>query len=113
MLLRLPVTGRGWPRQLPRVPRGARVTVTVGLASLLPAPTEAARRGYLVVGAASESRPIGSVVDVLVPGALREAEPGWWQELLGRALRAFDLRLGPVQQVLGAELALHARALDR
>lgn len=113
VLLRLPVVDRGWPSQLPAPPRGTRVTVTVGQAELLPDPADASDRGYLVVGAASDARPIGAVVDVLVPRALQEDAPAWWQDLLARAHRAFDLRLGPVQQVLGAELALHARALER
>lgn len=113
VLLRLPATGPGWPASLPAVPRDSVVTVTVGRPGLLPDEPQAAARGYRVVGAASATRPIGDVVDLLVPLALQDAAPGWWAELLSRASRAFDLRHGPVQQVLGAELAMHARALGR
>jgi hypothetical protein len=111
VLLRLAVTGASWPETLPSVPVGSRVTVTVGRAELLPDRLAAATRGYLVVGAASDTRPLGDVVDLLVLPELQQAAPRWWSELLGRAHRAFDLRHGPVQRVLGAELALHARAL--
>jgi hypothetical protein len=113
MLLRLPAAGPAWPQSLPAVPRGGVVTVTVGRPDLLPDEPSAAACGYRVVGAASDARPIGDVVDLLVPRALREDAPEWWAELLARASRAFDLRHGPVQRVLGAELALHARALER
>lgn len=113
VLLRLPVRDRSWPRQLPAVPDGGRVTVTLGRSELLPDPSAASQRGYLVVGAASDARPIGDVVDLLVVPKLQEAAPAWWAELLGRSHRAFDLRHGPVQRVLGSELAMHARALAR
>ncbi len=113
VLLRLPVAGPSWPEALPAVPLGGRVTVTVGRADLLPDGHAAADRGYLVVGAASDSRPLGDVIDLLVLPELQQGAPAWWHELLGRATRAFDLRHGPVQQVLGAELAMHAAALAR
>lgn len=113
VLLRLPASGPGWPDLLPVVPAGHVVTVTVGRPGLLPDEAHATARGYRVVGAASEARPIGDVVDLLVPRALREAAPGWWAPVLADASRAFDLSLGPVLTVLGAELALHAQALRR
>lgn len=114
VLLRLPVDGRDWPSTLPVVPEGGQVTVTVGHPDLVPAdPAPARTRGYHVVGAASESRPLGSVADLLITAELREAAPGWWDTLLRRASRVFDLRLGPVQHVLSAELALHVDALPR
>ena len=113
VLLRLPATDQGWPLALPPVPAGLEVTVTVGHPDLLPTDIEDARaRGYRIVGAASDQRPIGSKVDVLVTGAQRAAAPAWWTELLARSERAFDLRLGPVQLVLRSELDLHARALS-
>jgi hypothetical protein len=113
ILLRLPVDGAGWAMDLPPVPDGTEVTVTLGHPDLLPLDTTPARaRGYRIVGAASEQRPLGSVVDLLVSGELRQAAPVWWDMMLRRAVRAFDLRLGPVQQVLDAELAVHAAALE-
>jgi hypothetical protein len=113
VLLRLPVEGRDWPTTLPAVPEGGQVTVTLGHPELVPAdPGPARARGYHVVGAASEHRPLGSVADLLITADLRDAAPAWWEALLGRASRVFDLRLGPVQQVLSAELALHVDALE-
>lgn len=113
VLLRLPVAGTAWASTLPEVPDGAEVTVTVGHPDLVPGdPGPARQRGYHVVGTASEHRPLGSVVDLLVTAELRETAPGWWDALLRRAVRVFDLRLGPVQHVLSAELALHAQALE-
>jgi len=113
ILLRLQVDGPDWTMELPSVPDGAEVTVTLGHPDLLPVDTRPARdRGYRIVGAASEQRPLGSVADLLVSGELRQAAPAWWDAVLRRATRAFDLRLGPVQQVLDAELALHAAALE-
>jgi hypothetical protein len=113
ILLRLPADGPGWALALPPVPDGNEITVTLGHPDLLPADTGPAQaRGYRIVGAASEQRPLGSVADLLVPGELRQIAPEWWDAVLRRASRAFDLRLGPVQQVLDAELALHAAALE-
>ncbi|MEX2550014.1 MAG: hypothetical protein WD638_07295 [Nitriliruptoraceae bacterium] len=113
VLLRLPAEDRTWAETLPRVPGGVTVTVTLGHPDLVPAdPTRLWAAGYQVVGVASEERPIGAVVDVLVPAELRASEPDWWQHMLSLARRAFDLRLGPVLSVLEAELAMHRRALE-
>lgn len=112
VLVRVAVEGTAWPSTLPAVPHDAQVTVTVGHPDLVPDdPADARRRGYHVVGAASELRPLGSVADLLITAELREEDPDWWHALLARAARVFDLRLGPVQQVLAAELSLHADAL--
>ena len=112
VLVRVPVEGTDWPSTLPEVPHGAQVTVTLGHPDLVPTdPAAARRRGYHVVGIASELRPLGAVADLLITAQLREDAPGWWNGLLERAARVFDLRLGPVQQVLSAELSLHADAL--
>lgn len=112
VLVRLPAHGRGWVDTLPPVPDGTSLTVTVGHPDLLPVADDAlARAGYRVVGVASEHRPIGLAVDVLVPASVRASEPQWWLDVLARADRVFDLRMGPVQHVLAAELAMHARAL--
>ncbi len=113
VLLRLPAEDPAWAESLPPVPGGASVTVTLGHPDLVPEdPTGLWAAGYRVVGVASEERPIGAVVDLLVPAELRAAAPEWWQQVLARARRAFDLRLGPVLSVLDAELAMHRRALD-
>jgi hypothetical protein len=111
VLVRLPAPDRSWPRSLPAAPDGWLLTVTLGHPRLVPVDADRLdAAGYRIVGTASEHRPIGLVVDVLVPAALRTAEPDWWGLVLARAERVFDLRLGPVQQVLAAELELHRQA---
>ncbi len=110
VIVRLRATGRGWFRTLPPVPGGRILTVTVGRAELLPVPTEELLdRGYRLVGVAVEHRPIGPTVDVLVPPELREEEPAWWAGFAPLAERVFDLRMGPVRQVLAAEIDVHLR----
>jgi hypothetical protein len=112
LLVRLAATDRGWARTLPRVPDGRTLTVTVGLAELAPVPADdLVASGYRIVGVAADHRPLGRLVDVCVPPDLREAHPGWWNDLAARADRIFDPRLGPVARVLAAELALHREAV--
>jgi hypothetical protein len=111
VLVRLPALDRGWPSELPAVPAGWTLTATLGHPRLLPVDADRlVDGGFRIVGAAAEHRPIGLVVDVLVPRALRETEPAWWDDVRARAERIFDLRLGPVRFVLAAELELHLRA---
>ncbi|MFA9445526.1 hypothetical protein [Egicoccus sp. AB-alg6-2] len=102
---------RSWPGRLPRVPGGTVLTVTVGHPELLPvAVDDLVRGGYRIAGVATERRPVGRNVDVMVPAGLRLEQPEWWQELALGAERIFDLRLGPVLRVLAAEIDLHLRA---
>ena len=70
-------------------------------------PAQLRRGGYRVVGVVGAPAADPGWVDLLVRAALVEAHPGWWQQLVAVTDRAFDLRHGPVQQVLGAEIALH------
>lgn len=108
MLVRLAAPDRGWVQRLPAVPDEPVLTVSVGHEGLLPVPADELRaRGYRVVGT---SATLGSHVDVLVPLALGTAHPSWWQALVTRAERVFDLRLGPVRVVLAAEIELHGAA---
>lgn len=112
VLVRLPAQNRSWARSLPSVPPGVNLTVTVGHPKLLPVDEhQLAEAGYRIVGVASDHRPIGKIVDVLLPDALLHDHPQWCIELRNRAERVFNLRLGPVQRVLAAELAMHQRAL--
>ena len=109
VIVRLRATDRGWIRDLPPVPGGQVLTVTVGRAELLPVPVnDLVSRGYRLVGVAAEHRPIGPTVDVLVPANLRD-DPVWWPRLRPLAERVFDLRMGPVRQLLAAEIDLHVR----
>ncbi len=122
VLVRVPASDRSWVRGLPAVPGGHVLTVTVSHPALLPVPVDAlVAGGYRIAGvperAGAEhttggSSDVGgrSTVDVLVPVEVQERYPAWWRDLLGRADRAFDLRLGPVVRVLAAELALHLRS---
>lgn len=112
VLVRVTALDRTWPRRLPAVPGGLVLTVTVGHPDLLPvAVDDLVSGGYRIAGVASERRPVGRSVDVLVPAELRTAHPEWWARFGGQAERVFDLRLGPVLRVLAAEIDLHLRAL--
>jgi hypothetical protein len=112
VLVRLPVPDGAWVATLPPVPAGWTLTVSIGHPALLPiARDDLLARGYQVVGVATDRAPVGRSVDVLVPGALRAAEPRWWQAFGRHATRIFDLRMGPVQALLGSQLALHEQAM--
>lgn len=112
LLVRIAASGPGWAAALPAVPGGGEVTVTLGRPELLPVDTGAVRaRGYRIIGTASSSRPIGDIVDLLVPPTLRAEAPGWWEQVVRAAQRVFDPGLGPVQRLLEAELQVHMRAL--
>lgn len=109
VMVRLRASDRGWIRELPAVPGGRVLTVTVGRPDLLPVPADdLVTRGYRLVGVAAEHRPIGPTVDVLVPAVLRD-DPVWWPQLQPLAERVFDLRMGPVRQLLAAEIDVHVR----
>ncbi len=110
VLVRVSADTPDWIDRLPAVPGRGVVTVSVSDPSLREVPSAAlARSGYRVVGV-HPWRPAtdghGSV-DLLVTSLLIETQPAWWRELLMIADRAFDLRLGPVQRVLGQEIVLH------
>lgn len=108
VLVRIAASGPRWPQLLPAVPDGYELTVTLGSSRLLPAGPLPV--GLRLVGVATDHRPIGDVVDVLVPASLRASEPVWTRRLCRQAERVFDLRFGPVAQLLAAELALHRSA---
>lgn len=113
VIVRLRAPDRSWISQLPVVPGELTLTVTVGRSDLLPVPVdELVGRGYRLVGVAAEHRPIGPTVDILVPIRLREQRPDWWGQLAPLAERVFDLRMGPVRQLLAAEIDLHVRHAD-
>jgi hypothetical protein len=110
VLVRTRADGPDWIDRLPAVPAGRHVTVSVSHPDLRAVPAHLLlQRGYRIVGvhpwrAATDGH--GSV-DLLVHANLIESAPAWWQTLVAVADRAFDLRLGPVQRVLGDEIALH------
>lgn len=111
VLVRVPVHGRAWVATLPRVPAGSSpLTVTLGHADLAPPVDDLVAGGYRIVGVAADHRPLGDVVDVLVPPQLRQGHPAWFAALAARADRVFDLAFGPVARVLAPEVALHLRA---
>lgn len=111
VLVRVRATGNGWARSLPPVPTGVVLTVSVGSPDLLPTPADdLVAGGYRIVGVAAAPRQVAGVIDVLVPATLRQAHPDWWARFAPLALRVFDLRLGPVREVLAPELDLHLAA---
>lgn len=114
VLLRLPACDRSWPDRLPTVPGRYALTISVGDPALLPLdPTSIEAQGYRIVGVAATPRSTGATIDVLIPGPLLAQEPDWVVLLAERAQRAFDLRMGPVQHVLAAELQMHRRGSRR
>lgn len=110
VLVRVRARDAGWVRRLPPVPGRDRVTVSVSSPALRDvAPADLLATGYRIVGVhpwrvATDDH--GSV-DLLVTAAQIDRHPVWWQDLVAVAERAFDLRHGPVQRVLGDEIALH------
>ena len=106
-LIRLHADGPGWIDRLPPVPVGEVVTVTVSDVALRQVPPQRLlETGYRVVGMhpPTTDRP---TVDLLVPAELAAGHVDFLRDLIRRADRAFDLRMGPVQLVLGPELAIH------
>lgn len=107
VLVRTRASGPDWVARLPTVPHGGVVTASVGHPRLRAVPAaDLLASGYRVVGVHG-TRPDDDTVDLLVHAGLVEAHPHWWQQLVAIADRAFDLRHGPVQRVLGREIALH------
>lgn len=110
VLVRVRADSPAWISRVPPVPGGAVVTVSVSDPPLREVPSaDLLRCGYRIVGvhpwrAATDGH---RTVDLLVTASLIQDQPAWWRQLLTVAERAFDLRLGPVQRVLGQELALH------
>lgn len=107
VLLRLVAHDGSWLLRLPEVPGRRTLSVTVGGAEhRAVASTDLARLGYRVVGSTGDPRH----VEVLVPVSMAEAHPAWFLAALAVADRAFDLRHGPVQRLLGPVIGLHARS---
>lgn len=111
VLVRVRPRGRSWVGQLPPVPAGATVTVTVTDDALAHVPADdLVSAGYRIAGVVAGATATPAV-DLLVPGTLITAAPAWFRGLLDAAERAFDCDLGPVQALLGPELRLHERAI--
>ena len=106
VLVRIDASADGWVRGLPSVPDGRRIGVTVSSEPLCSCADELAERGYDLVGVVP-GRAAGTHADLLVTAAAREDAARWFAALLLVASRVFDLRFGPVQAVLHAELAAH------
>lgn len=109
-LVRVLADDASWIDRLPPVPAGHVVTVAVGSQAHRAVTDDAlAATGYRIVGP-QPSTSLPDAVELLVSGALMAAETGWWSRLLAVADQAFDLRLGPVQMVMGNHLPVHLRA---
>ena len=106
-LVRVQCEDASWIGRLPPVPGPDTVTVSVGRAEQAQvSDADLARTGYRIVGS-QPTTSLPSAVELLVPGALMADHPAWWSRLLGVADQAFDLRLGPVQLVMGNHLPVH------
>jgi hypothetical protein len=107
LLVRVATTGPSWVGRLPPVPGGLEITVSVSAPDQREIPSDRlAASGYRIVGCHPNRT---GTVDLLVPASVIAAHPDWWRQVLAVADRAFDLRLGPVQRILGAEISLHLR----
>lgn len=109
-LVRIEAAGADWIDRLPPVPAGHVVTVAVGSPAHREVTDDAlSATGYRIVGPQPNTA-LPAAVELLVPGALMVAEPQWWSRILGVADQAFDLRLGPVQMIMGNHLPVHLDA---
>lgn len=108
VLVRTRAVDRDWVGRLPAVPQGHLVTASVSHPHLREvAPAALLASGYRVVGIHGSGSADDPTVDLLVRAALVQDHPQWWRRLSAVAERAFDLRHGPVQRVLGREISLH------
>lgn len=106
-LVRVLARGGEWIHRLPDVPAGGTVTVSIGTTAHRDvADLDLLRSGYRVVGPHPRSR-LPEGVELLVTAEMMAAHPQWWQAVLRVADKAFDLRLGPVQLVMGNHLTPH------
>lgn len=112
-VLRIVVDGPGWARSLPPVPHGATVTVTCSDLELLTDRLELEQLGYTFAGVCRNPLlpPGVEAADLLVPAALVDEHPAWWQEAAACADRAFPLAFGPVLRLLGDLLRVHDLAV--
>lgn len=106
-LVRVLATDGTWIHRLPDVPGDHIVTVSIGArAHRDVADLDLLRSGYRIVGPHPSSR-LPEAVELLVPAELMAPHPAWWRSLLEVADQAFDLRLGPVQMIMGNHLTPH------
>jgi hypothetical protein len=110
VLVRVPAEAARWVVQLPPLPPGPSIGVTVGHPSLASQRAELAARGYRLLATVGGRDP-GPHADVLVPAALRDTEQRWFASLILVASRVYDLAFGPVLTVLHDELEVHLAAL--
>jgi hypothetical protein len=109
-LVRIHSDDASWIHRLPAVPDGDAVTVTVSTrAQRDVSDDDLARSGYRIVGRQPSST-LPDAVELLVPAATMAAHERWWRQVLTVADRAFDLRLGPVQLVMGSHIGPHLQA---
>lgn len=112
VLVRVPVVDGSWVAQLPPVPAGSSVTVTVTDERLRRVPADdLVSSGYRIAGVAGRGSPDGlDHVFVLVTRELQDGEPTWFRRLLAAGDRALPCDLGPVQRVHATSLRLHVEA---
>lgn len=106
-LLRLPVEESRWTEEVPPVPAGRSVTVSLRSPDRLRDRAALELLGYRVVSARPVSTRGDAVADFLVPQDMPDAHPRWWRALRVQAVNAFDLSFGPVQQALADVVRLH------
>lgn len=105
-LLRLPIDGMDWTEDLPPVPCGPAVTVSLRSPDNLRDRAALASLGYRVVRSRSVAAGSG-MAEFLVPATLPVRHPQWWRALAALAVQAFDLSCGPVQAALSDIVEVH------
>lgn len=107
-LLRIGVDAR-WTDDVPPVPGGRHVTVSLSSPALVAADGPALRAlGYDVVGVGDDpaAGTAGAALFLVRPEVARN-HPIWWRTLAARAERIHHLAHGPVIAVFGATIAVH------
>lgn len=99
-----------WVEELPPTPAGRVVTMSFAAAALRDRDaTVVTDLGYRVVGVAAPAQH-DDVAHLLVSWDVVARHERWWRTVLDAARRVYDLRFGPVQQVLAEVIDLHAHA---
>lgn len=111
-LVRIAVSDGWWAEDLPPVPAGHVVTVSLSDPAVEQEHADAlALLGYTVVaGPPRGSAADAGRADFLVEQSLLETYPTYWRSLADRAERAYSLSLGPVRRLLAEVLAAHEPA---
>lgn len=106
-LLRLHIEGVEWADEVPPVPTGRVVTVSLRSPDRMRDRGALEELGYTVVSARPVSASVEATADFLVARMMPPAHPRWWRTLAALAVKSYDLSCGPVQVALADVLKPH------